>query len=52
MGKSKKGGKSIIIKPRGNKTETNDIKRDPAKTLLGAFNGTMTLYTLQDKIKR
>ena len=51
MGKSKKG-RVFHLAPRGNKTEETETKRDPTKTLLGNFNGTMTLHTLQDKIKR
>lgn len=34
------------------KTDDTQKKRDPTQTLLGNFNGTMTLHTLQDKIKR
>ena len=36
----------------GFRTEENAAKRDPTVTLLGNFCGTMTLHTLQDKIKR
>jgi hypothetical protein len=43
---------NMSSKPLGNKTEVKEAKNDPTKTLLGNFNGTMTLYTLQDKIKR
>ena len=40
------------VRQIGTKTTENAIKRDPEKTLLGNFCGTMTLHTLQDKIKR
>jgi len=44
------------INSLGCKTENNEIKRDPKLTLLGSFSSTftrtMTLHTLQDKIKR